>query len=172
MALIVETGLIVPGAESYVSVAGATAYHLARGNAAWGLLVNGPMEEALRRATDFMEQMYRRRWKGTRVTAAQSLCWPRQGVQIEDAPASYYAAVLALNIVPIEVQNACSEFALKASAGLLAPDLQRAKSSVKVGDIGVTYDPASVEYPRYRAMDAMLAPYLTGSPLNVRVVRG
>src|SRR3990167_3609675 len=163
MALIVEDGSQVAGAESYESVAGATAYHLARGNSTWALLTTGQSEEALRRATDYMEQMYRARWKGWRVSSTQVLCWPRAGVEIPDKP---YGTLVATDEIPQAVKDACSEYALKAGAADLAPDLTRGKAAVTVGPIAVTYDTASPEAKRYRALDALLKPFLKASSAN------
>ena len=173
MALIVEDGTIVAGAESYATVAQANAYHTARGNSAWELLDDVDAKEpALRKATAYMVQMYRARWKGFRVSAAQPLDWPRMNVVLDDGPYAYgYSTVLAINVVPQEVRDACAEFALRASVADLAPDLERAAQVETVGPISVTYDPASAESVRYRALDALLAPYLKGSSMNATLVR-
>ena len=174
MALIVEDGTIVAGAESYVTVAAATTYHSARGNSAWALLTNAQMEESLRRATDYMLQMFRQSWKGYRKSVSQALDWPRSFVYLEPyvvGAVGPYPYLLADNVVPAEVKNACSELALKASAGALSPDLARAKLSVTVGEIAVTYDPNSPESKRYRSIDAMLRPYIDGSSMNIKLIR-
>jgi len=174
MALIVEDGTVVVGAESYISEADSLTYHAARGNSPWPTITQAQREEALRRATDYMNQMYRSRWKGYRKTAVQTLDWPRTYVHLEPfthGAVGAYPFLVADNIVPVEVKNACAEFAIRAAAGELTPDLTRAESSVRVGEISVTYDPTSSEAVRYRALDAMLAPYLTGSAMNLRVVR-
>lgn len=172
MALTVEDGTIVAGAESYCSVAFANDYHAKRGNISWESVDD--QEAALRRATDYMGQMYRGKWRGFRKSAAQALDWPRMEVYLE--PFVYgvtgdYPYLVSNTIVPEEVKRACAEYALRAAAGELSPDLTRAKSSVRVGDIAVTYDQASAESPRYRAIDALLAPYLSGSSINMKVVR-
>jgi hypothetical protein len=174
MSLEVEDGTAKANAESYVSVADVSAYHAARGASTWALLTEAQMEQALRRATDYMLQMFRGRWKGFRKDATQALDWPRAYVYLEpfiQGGVGEQPYLVADNIVPAEVKNACAELALRAAAGELSPDLTRSKSSVRVGEISVTYDPASSEYPRFRAIDAMLSPYLTGSALNMRVAR-
>ena len=98
MSLIVEDGSIVTGAESYISVADASTYHTARGNAAWAALASDAVrEQCLRKATDYMEQVYRSRWQGCRVGETQALSWPRYDVEVEG-----YA--VDSDIVPTEVK--------------------------------------------------------------------
>jgi len=169
MSLIVETGANVAGAESYASVADATTYIALRGDERWATMSNAEMEEALRRATDYMQQTYRGRWKGFRVSSTQTLDWPRQGVQVEDDP---YGSVVAITTVPAEVVAACIQYALKAAAGDLSPDVERAKLSESVGPISVTYDSNASQVTQYRAQDALLRRYLTGGAFNARVMRG
>ena len=169
MALIVEDGTGKADAESFISVADADAYFAARGVTAWAALSTAAKEEALRKATDYMQQQYRGRWKGWRNTAAQALEWPRAGV-LDDDPMQL--AYLPVDQVPVEVQRACAELASRASAADLSPDLERAQLKVNVGPVGVEYDPMSPEQVRYRAVDASLSHLLlsTGG-IMTRVVR-
>ena len=154
MALIVEDGSIVTGAESYISVADASTYHSNRGNTAWASLSTDAIrEQCLRKATDFMRQAYRSRWQGYKVNEDQALDWPRYGVEVEG-----YA--VDSDIVPTEIKNACAELALKASSADLNPDLTQGVLSEQVGSISVTYDKNSPQRTRYAAIDAMLSPYL------------
>jgi hypothetical protein len=240
MALIVEDGSIVTGAESYCTVEYASAYHTARGNAAWDVFVelmtldvapagagwaagdtitgatsaktcviaekvtaltyyvknrtgaftlgeelsNGTIsaeqgaahptfaetdalkEAALRKATDFMRQIYRSKWQGVKVDEDQALDWPRYDVVVEG-----YA--IDSDIVPTEVKNACAELALRASAGDLLADQTQGVIREKVGQIEVEYDRSSPQQARYSAIDAMLAPYLLagGSGTSMRIIR-
>lgn len=83
MALIVETGSIVDGATSYVSLEDARAYAAARG-------VTLPADDAeaeaiIIKAMDFLES-YADRFKGERVERDQPLSWPRVGAVIEGWP--------------------------------------------------------------------------------------
>ncbi len=168
MALIVEDGSGVAGAESYITLAAASTYHANRGDTSFsGLATDALREAALRKATDYMLQMYRERWKGLRVSASQALDWPRQGVEYDDALMAY----VAQTVVPNEVQWACAELALSSIAGALAPDLARGVLSESIGPISVTYDPASPQYTRYRRVDALLSPFLRTSGAMTKVVR-
>lgn len=167
MTLIVEDGSIVTGAESYISVADASNYHTVRGNTAWAALTTDALREAaLRKATDFMRQVYRSRWQGYKVNEDQALDWPRYDVEVEG-----YA--VDSDIVPTEVKNACAELALKASAAELNPDLTQGVLSEQVGPIAVTYDKSSPQRVRYPAIDAILSPYLKagGGGCSMGVIR-
>ena len=154
MTLIVEDGSGKSDSESYISVADASNYHTVRGNTAWAALATDALREAaLRRATDYMRQAYRSRWQGYKVNEDQALDWPRYDVEVEG-----YA--IDSDIVPTEIKNACAELALRASAVDLNPDLTQGVAREKVGQIEVEYDKASPQFTRYRAIDALLSPYL------------
>ncbi len=165
MALIVENGSQVSGAESYLSVADATTYHAARGNAGWAALASDTVrEQLLRKATDYLGEAYRLAWQGRRVTAVQPLDWPRYGV--------YSDGFLRDDaVVPVEVQNACAVLALKANAGPLVQDTTQTKVRVKVGPIETEFDPYSPQTKTYVSIDRMLAPLLKSSGVTARLVR-
>ena len=167
MALEVEDGTGKATAESFISVTDASTYHTARGNAAWAALASDTVrEQCLRKATDYMEQVYRSRWQGCRVSETQALSWPRYNVEVEG-----YA--IDSDIVPTEIKNACAELALRASAADLNPDLTQGVAREKVGQIEVEYDKASPQFTRYRAIDALLSPYLKagGGGCSMGVIR-
>lgn len=170
MALIVETGSIVASAESYCTVAFADTYHENRANTAWDSV--DEKEAYLRKATDYMMQAYRHRWKGSRVSVDQPLDWPRNGVCIDTViEALSYGNYIHNDIVPLEVQKACAELALKASASELMADQERGIVSETIGPLSTTYDRYSPQSKRYKTVDALLAPYLTGSSNSMNVVR-
>ena len=167
MSLICEDGSGKSDSESYISVADASSYHTARGNTAWAALATDALREAaLRRATDYMRQAYRSRWQGYKVNEDQALDWPRYDVEVEG-----YA--IDSDVVPTEIKNACAELALRASAADLNPDLTQGVLSEQVGSISVTYDKASPQFTRYRAIDALLSPYLKagGGGCSMGVIR-
>lgn len=175
MTLVVEDGTAKADAESYCSVAAATAYHAALGNAAWAALASDTVrEQMLRRATAYMRQVYRQRWSGYRYTATQALDWPRSFVYLESfvhGAVGTYPYLVANNVVPADVVNACAELALRASSATLLGDLGQAKTRVKVGPIETEYAAQSPQVKRYPAVDAMLAPYMARGGDSVRVVR-
>lgn len=176
MAFIVEDGSVVSGANSYASVAESLDYHSDMGNSEWAALASDAIrEQHLRKATAYMVQVYRSMWKGYRKSAVQTLDWPRQFVYLEPFvhgnDGQLYPYLVPDTIVPDEVKNACFELALRSVSGLLAPDLTRAQSEVKVGPIEVKYDENSSESPRYRAVDMALSIYLLSAPMNVKAIR-
>ena len=166
MSLIVEDGTGLPNSESYISVADADTRHANLGNTAWAALATAVKEQALRKATAYMLQAYRQRWVGYRVKVdpMQALDWPRYGVEVDHFPVHF-------DIVPAEVANACADLALKASTGDLAADLTPSIIRKKVGPIETEYNRGSPQWTRYRAIEMMLAPYLTGGPSMATLVR-
>ena len=168
MSLIVETGAIVAGAESYISVAETSAFHAARGDTTWAIITTAQMEQALRRATDYMVHAYRLRWLGSRVSTAQTLDWPRSLVPIVDSPVCSYVET---DVVPDAVKNACAMLARRAAAGPLLDDQERTKTSVKVGPIETAWAAGSSQAKKYAEIDALLRPYLTGGAGQIPMVR-
>lgn len=176
---IVEDGTAKTDAVSLCSLEDANDYHAKRGNATWATLTSGLRQTLLVKATDYLQQVYRMRWKGVRVSATQALDFPRNFMEREDYEAStingyqmlggnyYYPS----DDVPVEVINACAELAYKANSETLAPDLSRATIREKVDVIEVEYDKSQPQYTKYRAIDNALAPYLaTGSSGSFRKV--
>lgn len=172
MALEVEDGTGKADAESFISVADATAYHAARGNASWAALASDTeREQYLRKATDYIGQVYGQRWAGARVTDEQALDWPRDLVpRPETVTGELYWPD---DEVPVAVRNACAELALKAIDGDLAPDVERTTKREKLGPLEVEYSDAAAPFTLYRAIDNMLAPFLNsaGSGAFRQVVR-
>lgn len=162
MALTVETGSGSASSESYASVADVDVYQSNRGVTLWATLSTAEKEQALRRATTYMEQVYRLRWKGLRTSIPQALSWPRYLAERVDvgyyAPAGYYET----NVVPSEVVAACCELAFKAAFGDLSPDIGRVTKREKVDVIEVEYESGRAPFVRFRAVDNLLAPLLKG----------
>lgn len=157
MAFVVETGAGLSNANSFASVAAADNYVADRGITGWGDLSQSAKEQALIKATDYMEATYRDAWKGDRVTQTQALSWPRISAYVD-------RFLLDSNIVPEPVVKACVEMALRASTGetLLADQGQRVKRE-KVDVLEVEYQDYSDPTPRYPFVNRMLQPYLKSS---------
>lgn len=107
MAFVVEDGTGLANANSYVSVADADAYFADRGIAAW-TGSSTVKEHALIRATDFIETVYGRRFRGSVVTDTQALSFPRY-ITGEDE-------------IPSDLKKATCEYALRALSASLLPD--------------------------------------------------
>jgi hypothetical protein len=166
MALVHEDGTGKADAESFVSLADATARHTAFGNAAWAAAASDTVrEQALRKATAYMEQAYRERWSGNRHTVEQALSWPRNSVVVDGY------VVIDSDVVPPEVSNACADLALKALSDDLSPDLTRGVVRKKIGPLETEYDRYSPQSKRFRAVDMALAPFLKGSSAMAMLVR-
>ena len=173
MALIVEDGTLVSGAESLCSVDFADTYLADRGYTLWAGLTTTQKEQAHRRAADYIEQAYGPRWEGYKASASQALSWPRQDVPMKDAGGQHIAAYFPANVVPAIVQQAQAAMAFKAASGDLSPDLTRAVQSETIGPLSTTYANGSPQFTRYRVIDNMLAPLLRESGgASFRIVRG
>ena len=161
MALVVEDGTVVAGANSYISVADATDYLTQRGYTIWTPLLEGEKEQALVRATDYLATYT---WRGNRVSADQLLDWPRSG-------AVMYGFDVAETVIPLALKNACAELAIRAAAAALMPDIPFdetgrlvTKTVDKIGPIDeersyATRGPLSIPVltRRYPQVDHMLA---------------
>lgn len=140
MALTVEDGSVVAGADSYISVDFAQVYWEAHGldATAFG---EAALDVACRRATQYLDLV--NDWKGCALSPeTQALEWPRYGV------VDHRNVYLAEDAVPLAVQEACAEYAFRALTVDLMPDpeLDDTGRSVvatreKIGPIDV-----SVEY--------------------------
>lgn len=172
MALIVEDGTGKVDAESYISVADANTYHTGFGNSAW-TGDDALKEQALRRATRFIDGLYSRRWVGLRNSQAQALDWPREYAYDKDE------FLVPNGTVPTAVKRATAEAALRElqSPNSLTPDLERGgqveSESVSAGPVSsdVTYRPDAPVRPILTVLDDLLH-RLTASPNSARVLRG
>lgn len=174
MTIIVETGAGLSTAETYITVAGADTYHSDRANSAWAALTTQLKEAYLRRATEYMLQVYRLKWKGVRMTATQALDWPRAYVYTQPflhGAVGEFPYLVENDIVPVEVARACAELALRAISGDLAPDIGRLKKRVKVDVIETEYVDGATPYVRFRAIDRMLDPFMSGTAGSIQLVR-
>lgn len=165
MAIIVEDGSGKSDAESYATVAFCDDYFSKRNITTWAALDTATKEANLRKSTEYMVAEYRNRWLGRRVLTTQALDWPRVGVVIQDFKqtqfTSYGLFQIDWTIVPIEVQRACAELALKIQTiPTLAPDQPQAVTEETVGPITVKYDKDSSSIVQYRQVDLMLKVYL------------
>ena len=158
MALVVETGAVVPGADSYVSLTDARALA-----ASYGLALPADdiaAEAALRNGAVYvgLQEPF---MCGRRVAAAQSLAYPRQGV-------SLYGFALASDVIPPQIVHAqvvaAVEYGLgtdvRASSDGLVTETERVEGAVTVSyfNNGATGATTTIT----AALDA-LRPLLCGS---------
>lgn len=166
MALVTEDGTGRSDAESYASVADADAYHSAMGAASWAVASESAREVALRKATAYVEAAYT--WRGVRATVDQALSWPRGDVMVDGIG-------VTVDEVPVQLQRAVCELALKALTATLMPDVAPdVVTSEAVGPVSVSYGNArNGGLTRFSLVDAMLRDLVLsgGATGPVRVVR-
>lgn len=170
MALIVEDGSGMSDAESYASVAEADAYHDAHGTpASWTAASTTTKEQALRKATDYLDEHYALDWKGARANTGQRLRWPRVGVFDSDG---YNVPASGAESIPRRLKDATAILAVKSidDGALLADvssDGQITSETKTVGPISLSYDYAAGkgQHKVYAMADALLADYLGSSSM-------
>ncbi len=116
MAFTPEDGTGVVGANSYADVAFADSYFTDRAVTAWSSLATTAKQAALIAATDYIDSVWGPYFKGAQVSEAQALQFPRD--EFEGLPAN--------------LKKATAEYALRASAGALAPDIEQDPSGYQV----------------------------------------
>mgnify|MGYP001468605960 CR=1 FL=1 len=160
---------------TYGTVAGADAYHDARGNAAWASTPTDEKEAALLRASEYIDGHYRSMFQGYRTDGrAQDREWPRTDAYVWSQQTWQ---LLDANTVPDEIERATYEAAFRElTPGFLTPDVVPSsnKKSVRVeGAVSVEYW-SDEQYPVIRKIDEILAPLIASdgyakSPLSGKV---
>lgn len=188
MALVVTPG--ASDADSYAALADADAYFSGRGVTAW-TGTDAVKEAALRKATAYLDNAYRAKWRGVRVNEDQALAWPRCNAESVRTSIGLVLALvdddgfpMATDAIPAQIERATMEAALLALGGT---DLEPALAANQVGikSIGKTVGPLSKDITyrddapmvgRYLAIEGYLRGLVTGTPGassgTVRLVRG
>lgn len=102
MAIVVETGLGVSGANSYVSVADARVWASSRGITL--PVTDAEVEVLLLKAVDVVES-FRARYSGKKTSVSNPLQWPRTGAQLDGVEIASDA--IPLEVIYAQVQLAC-----------------------------------------------------------------
>lgn len=114
--LIIEDGTGKVDANSYIDVAAAEAYLENSGRlGTWQNIGEELRKSVLIQGTDYLDQTYRRRYKGVRFSSAQRLEWPREDVFDE------LGEELDVADIPEAIGQAVVEYAVEAISGPLAP---------------------------------------------------
>lgn len=175
MALIIETGAIVAGAESYIDAAGYVTYWTNRN--AIPAETTAAIEAALRKATAYIDGKYRLRWKGDRVDAInQPLEFPRIGVVLsnggvfnglngEIVNGSIY---LQTTTIPAELKAAVCEAANRALSGELAEDMSSNIKREKVDVLETEYFSGSPQGVKYQVIDQLVSRFVKSSSDVIR----
>jgi hypothetical protein len=176
-------------ADSYATVAEANTHFIARGITTW-TGTDTVKENALRRATTYLDNQYRGRFVGIAATQTQALAWPRTDGNRDPWHLSFtYPLVdingfqIAIDAVPTQIKNACIEVALLALTGVsLEPTLTRGGAIKSIGkSVGplrkdITYVDGAPVVDRYLVIEGLLRGLVTSTPGassgNVKLVRG
>lgn len=153
MAFIVEDGTGLTNATSYVSVSDAIAYFADSGNQAWVGKEGDPLlEQALVRATRYIDNEYRGRWLGVKASSAQALAWPRTQVIDGDG---YTVTGLPVAVIAATCEAADVE---RATPGALSAPLDRggAIKREKAGPVEVEYMDTAARRTVYSAINGLL----------------
>ncbi len=181
MALIVETGAGVTGAQTLADMAYADAYFALRAKSDWAG-EDAAKEAALVSGMDYLNGLS---WLGDPVKYSQMLCWPRVGVPINmGCSRSYYQDGFLMgqahtgywpsNEIPEKVKQAQCEAALRYLTGTdMLPDLKRGGQIImkRVDVITTQYANGAPAGTRFLAVEALLRPFLKSGNV-VDLVRG
>lgn len=165
-------------ADSYATLAATDAYFLARGITTW-TGTDAVKENALRRATTYLDNQYRGRWVGVRVAETQALAWPRaDGYRAWTTPLLDADGFdIAVDAIPTQIATACMEAALLALVGstTLEPTVGAQVKSESIGPISVTYMDGASLVDRYMVVEGLLRGLVKSTPGsssgNVTLVR-
>lgn len=172
MALIVEDGTGVAGAESYASAAETDAYWAAHPQdplaAAWAAADAAAKEGALRAASAYLDATYGQAYRGIRASWDQGLDWPRTGgLDGDGEPLPVLGpGGLALPALPPPIKRAASDLAARAVSGPLVDDTERGgrvKRERIEGAVEVEYMDGAPSETSFGFLAGLLGPVLDGS---------
>ena len=111
MAFVVENVSGAANSNSYISVADFKSYHDDRGQS-YASYSDSQIEKALVKASDYLDIRFT--FIGIRQNLVQSMQWPRHN--------AFYSDGRYASGIPVEIQETCAEYALRALSSALAPD--------------------------------------------------
>lgn len=154
MALTVEDGSIVAGADSYISLATADAYWTEHGSpTSWTDATDAEKEAALRYATQWVDGKFS--WKGNVKDNEQVLDWPRYNVYDDEG------RLVSADSIPEKVQEATAEMANNHIDAAVNVALARGGATTRetVGPITVEYLDWANPETDYPYVKRLLQPY-------------
>jgi len=175
MALVVETGARVTGANTFINVTDADTYFSDRDMTDW-TGTDAAKEAALIRAGQYLNCL---NWRGYRITYRQAMCWPRYNVPIDDVglPESYdinEGYYWPSNEIPPAILQAQCEVALRYLVGTdMLPDLERGGAIVmeRVDVLTTQYSTGAPAGTIFQIVKALLRPFLLPAG-GLEMVRG
>jgi len=170
MAIIIEDGTGLSTAESYISVADATTYLDNRGKSGFSSLATDALrEQALRKATDYMEQKWRLKWTGLKNSTTQALSFPRTNCKYQDTAQGQF--FVDNNVVPPEVGEACAELAELSITEDFNVILDRQTKREKIDVLEVEYVGNESQEKTYRAIERIVAQFFGNDSYSREVHR-
>lgn len=169
MALVIEDGSIVANANSFVTVAEIRAYALARGITVSA--TDSEVEPHAIKAMDYIEvKEAEGRLAGSRVSAEQTLPYPRTGVYI-------YGVLVPDTVIPNAAKRAQLQLSLDSSQGVnLMPTITSAAvKREKVGPLETEYEVSATSgyngQPDLQAANSWLDLLYGAASFTLRTVR-
>ncbi|QAY02068.1 virion structural protein [Vibrio phage vB_VpS_BA3] len=175
MAITVETGSGVAGADSYVSVVEADSYFARFGNTVWSGKSTEQKETALKVASSYADSRWAARISAAPLKSDQGLSLPANGL--------YSPHGAAVSGIPVKWKQAVMEYALQSFSGDLWKTATQADVSGKVKSERVTVGPittktefaattgAAVLFKRYPKADALVKAAFMSKGSGGRVIR-
>ena len=172
MPLTLEDGTGLAEANAYADRTYADAYFLLRGNTAWGALSTALRDEALIRATDYIDVRWGPLLRSTRLTETQALEFPMV--------AFYNRHGFLVEGLPDKVRKATCEYAFRAATVDLMPDpeidasgsrltLKRERGGpIEEETAFSTYGQAIITIRPYPLADRLLADFVGRAGTNYR----
>lgn len=165
MALIIEDGTIVAGANSYVTDVEYVAYALARGIS---LSVDQTVRETdLVSGRDNLDYNYEHKLQGERVSCEQELAWPRYDVYL-------HGCYIASNSIPDQLKSAQMELAIESQNNILykSTDGEVKKKSSQVGSLKIeNFEGNSSKQPYHAKANMIIKPFLESSVNGIALER-
>lgn len=173
MAFIVEDGTAKADATAYCTTTFVDNYFADQGgHTVWDALSDTQKQQAIVKATRYIDQRFHRRFRSQQRTRLQSLEWPRDAVHFPDG-----SLWVSSTEIPTELQQACAEYAVRAASADLVSDPAESREpeseTTKVGPISttITYRSSGRKSPTvgnhalndYPAADLTLEPLLKSS---------
>lgn len=165
MALVVEDGTSVAGANSYITLVEVRAYALSRGLILSA--VDATVEVMCIKAMDYLES-FRDKFQGTKVFETQVLQFPRYNVYID-------SILNSETVIPQLLKNAQCQLVMDISNGV---DIQPTSTGYGVkmerieGAVTTEYDNSiGGNVPKMRVFENLINPLLVKSGFSLRVVR-
>jgi hypothetical protein len=148
MAIVVEDGTIVSGANSYVSEADLEAFATAR-----GITLTADPAILLIKAMDYIESLG---YKGYKSSSTQELQWPRYGVYVD-------GYCIDSDVIPTALKNGLMQTAISIDEGYdPTATLTQAVKRERVDVIEVEYMDGSSASPIIKKINLSLSKLLSG----------